>query len=56
MSSSDNVLDALVRQLRARAPQAKPRVAVVLGSGWSALTEQVQDPLRIPYAERAGFP
>ena len=56
MSSSDNVLDALVRQLRARAPQAKPRVAVVLGSGWSALTEQVQDPLRIPYAELAGFP
>ena len=43
-------------QLRARAPSARPRIAVVLGSGWSGLTTHVQDAQRIPYAELNGFP
>jgi purine-nucleoside phosphorylase len=43
-------------QLRARAPNARPRIAVVLGSGWSGLTTHVQDAQRIPYAELNGFP
>ncbi len=42
--------------LRARAPQARPRIAVVLGSGWGGLTEHVQGVLRIPYADLPGFP
>ncbi len=42
--------------LRARAPQARPRIAVVLGSGWSTLTEHVAGALRVPYAELPGFP
>lgn len=42
--------------LRARAPKARPRIAVVLGSGWGALTEHVADAVRIPYAELPGFP
>jgi len=42
--------------LRARAPHARPRIAVVLGSGWSGLTAHVTDAIRIPYAELPGFP
>jgi len=43
------------QQVRERA-QASPRVAVVLGSGWSSLTEHIDNAQRIPYAELAGFP
>ena len=42
--------------LRARAAAAKPRIAVVLGSGWGALTERIADPVRIAYADLPGFP
>jgi len=45
-----------VQQLRALAPKARPRIAVVLGSGWGGLTEHVRDPLRIRYDELPGFP
>jgi len=42
--------------IRQRAPNATPRIAVVLGSGWSELTRHLQDPIRIAYAELDGFP
>ena len=45
-----------VRQVRERVPGAAPRVAVVLGSGWGGLSEQIVDAHRIPYAELDGFP
>ena len=45
-----------VQQLRARAPQAQPRIAIVLGSGWGGLTAHVRDALRIRYDELPGFP
>ncbi|HWI11279.1 MAG TPA: purine-nucleoside phosphorylase [Burkholderiaceae bacterium] len=45
-----------VQQLRALAPRAQPRIAIVLGSGWRSLTEHVRDALRIRYAELPGFP
>lgn len=45
-----------LQQIRARAPQAQPRVAVVLGSGWAALSAALRDTVRIPYAELDGFP
>ena len=45
-----------VQQLRARAPQAQPRIAIVLGSGWGSLTGHVRDALRIRYDELPGFP
>jgi len=48
--------DAAVSHVRKRASKARPRVAVVLGSGWSGLTEHVRDATRIPYDELAGFP
>src|SRR5258708_30339715 len=45
-----------VDTLRECAPEARPRIAVVLGSGWSGLTAHVVDAIRIPYAELPGFP
>ena len=42
--------------LRVRAPSARPRIAVVLGSGWGGLVDHVTQPLRVPYAELEGFP
>jgi purine-nucleoside phosphorylase len=48
---------SLLAHIRARAPQhARPRIAIVLGSGWAGLTSHVRDPVRIPYAELEGFP
>ena len=45
-----------VQHLRARAPQARPRIAIVLGSGWGGLTAHVRDAQRIRYDELPGFP
>ena len=45
-----------VQQVRERAPNARPRIAVVLGSGWGGLTEHLIDAIEIPYAELDGFP
>lgn len=45
-----------VQQIRAMAPGATPRIAVVLGSGWGGLTAQVTGAVRIPYGALEGFP
>ncbi len=45
-----------VQQIRARAPDARPRIAVLLGSGWGGLTRQLADARILPYAELDGFP
>ena len=45
-----------VAHILARAPAARPRIAVVLGSGWGGATAHIADPLRIPYADLGGFP
>ena len=50
------VVTGAVEQVRARAPQAQPRIAVVLGSGWANLTEHLRAPLRLRYDELDGFP
>ncbi len=42
--------------LRQRLPLARPRIAVILGTGWADLALRVKDPLRIAYAELPGFP
>lgn len=41
--------------LTQRAPHLQPRIAVVLGSGWDALTGYLSDTVSIPYTELAGF-
>lgn len=47
---------AAMRTIQRRAPLARPRVAMVLGSGWGDLTDHVQDAICIPYSELDGFP
>lgn len=42
--------------LQQRLPQARPRLAIVLGSGWSDLALQVKNPVRISYTDLPGFP
>ena len=44
-----------VAQIRAWAPGARPRIAVVLGSGWGGATARIAQALRIPYARLSGF-
>ncbi|WP_342617833.1 purine-nucleoside phosphorylase [Rhodoferax sp. GW822-FHT02A01] len=39
-----------------RAPGFVPTVAVVLGSGWNTLTDYLERPVRIAYADLPGFP
>ena len=56
VSNMDEPHAAAVLELRKRAPQARPRIAVVLGSGWSSLTEHVEDAMRVPYSALEGFP
>lgn len=49
-----------VRASAARLSQAwgsrQPRVAVVLGSGWSGMVQDLEDPVDVPYAELPAFP
>jgi purine-nucleoside phosphorylase len=40
----------------ANAPGARPRIAVVLGSGWGGAAAHIADATRIPYADLPGFP
>ena len=48
--------DLALARIRALAPAARPRIAVLLGSGWGGLTQQMRDAQRLPYAELPGFP
>ncbi|MEP7099504.1 MAG: purine-nucleoside phosphorylase, partial [Burkholderiales bacterium] len=56
MSAATMTPLAAVDQVRALAPNAQPRIAIVLGSGWGALTARVKDPIRIRYDQLEGFP
>jgi purine-nucleoside phosphorylase len=51
-------LDDLVQRSAARIFSAglKPRIAVLLGSGWSPLAERMRDAVAIPYAQLPAFP
>ncbi len=42
--------------LQQRVPHARPRVCIVLGSGWGDVAHQVTDAVRISYRELPGFP
>jgi len=45
-----------VAHIHARTPDRAPQLAIVLGSGWDAVAELVDDALDIPYAELPAFP
>lgn len=49
-------MSAAVATLRSRLGSARPRVALVLGSGLGGLVDEVADPVRISYAQLQGFP
>ncbi|MEK0416572.1 MAG: hypothetical protein RI949_578 [Pseudomonadota bacterium] len=49
-------VQASVQVIRERAPRLNPRMALLLGSGWGSVAEQVQDAIDIPYADLAAFP
>jgi purine-nucleoside phosphorylase len=53
---TDDTIEPCLRHIAQAAPGRRPELAVVLGSGWNAMAEQVQDALRIPYTELPGFP
>ncbi len=42
--------------LQARLGTRRPKIAVLLGSGWGPFAEQVQDAVALPYAELPAFP
>ncbi len=42
--------------LRQRLGALRPRVAVVLGSGWGPFAQQLNDAVEVPYAELPAFP
>lgn len=48
--------DAALERIRAVAPTSRPRIAVLLGSGWGGLTQHLADAQRLRYAELPGFP
>jgi purine-nucleoside phosphorylase len=52
---SDDMTRALA-VIATRAPAARPRVALVLGSGWTALAERVEGAADIAYGDLPGFP
>jgi purine-nucleoside phosphorylase len=53
---NDERIEACLRHIAHTAPGRRPEVAVLLGSGWNTVADQVQDPLHIAYAALPGFP
>jgi purine-nucleoside phosphorylase len=47
---------AALQTIQTIAPLARPRVALILGSGWGDVTKNVQEAVRIPYSALQGFP
>ena len=52
----DDAIASSAARIRERAAGRQPALAVLLGSGWAAFTERVQDAIAIPYAELPAFP
>ncbi len=48
--------DAAAALIRARIGEARPLVAIVLGSGLGEVADQIADPVVVPYADLPGFP
>jgi purine-nucleoside phosphorylase len=42
--------------IRARIGDALPDVAIILGSGLGGLADEIEDPVRVPFADIPGFP
>lgn len=53
---SANSVDAAVARIRALIPGARPRVAIVCGSGLGGVADLVEEAVSIAYTELPGFP
>ncbi|MBK7857592.1 MAG: purine-nucleoside phosphorylase [Archangiaceae bacterium] len=49
-------LEACIAAVRAKAPQAAPKVGIILGSGLGAFADALQDATAISYSELPNFP
>jgi purine-nucleoside phosphorylase len=49
-------VDTSAGLLRARLGERRPRIAVLLGSGWGPFADAVTDAVTVPYAELPAFP
>ena len=56
MNMSPSPVDAAVALIRTRAPAARPRAALVLGSGLGGLADTVERPVIVDYQDIPGFP
>jgi len=54
--TSPGAATTALEAIRAAAPDAAPKVGIVLGSGLGGLTDTVEDAIAIPYADLPGFP
>jgi purine-nucleoside phosphorylase len=54
--SQDDTLTPSAALLRDRLAGRRPRIAVLLGSGWGPFADQVTDAVSVPYAELPAFP
>jgi len=50
-----SVCEDAVNTIKARAPNAKPRIGIILGSGMGAVAENIKNPITIPYGDLPGF-
>lgn len=52
----DDAITTSAETLRQRLGARRPRIAVLLGSGWGPFAEQVTDAVTVPYTELPAFP
>ncbi|MCA3241437.1 MAG: purine-nucleoside phosphorylase [Rubrivivax sp.] len=52
----DDLVSTSAALMRQRLGARQPRIAVLLGSGWGPLAEQVQDAVSVPYSDLPAFP
>ncbi len=54
--SLDDLVTTSAATLRQRLGGRQPRIAVLLGSGWGPLADEVQDAVAVPYTDLPAFP
>jgi purine-nucleoside phosphorylase len=56
MTTTPDLIEASAATLRARLGPRRPKIAVLLGTGWGPFADAVQDAVALPYAELPAFP
>merc|ERR1711865_575461 len=55
INTTGSVCDEAVHMIRSRAPDAKPRIGIILGSGMGSVADDIKNPTVIPYGDLPGF-